>query len=248
VWHQLAARAPAGAAPARQRLNMRASKLLVRIGKMSILVLGLVLGACSAPADVQLSAGPAAGTTTQSFRMAGSRPAASPALRRYRSTRRIGRVGRPRRLRIPSIGVDSRLQPLGRNADGSVEVPLEWQVAGWFAEGPSPGERGPAVILGHVDSRTGPAVFYRLRELQPGDAILVNHAHGRVTKFLVDSVEQFDKNRFPTQAVYFPTLEPVLRLITCGGDFDHSSGHYRDNVIAFASLTSARTSMKPEVG
>jgi hypothetical protein len=227
-------------------VNVRASKLRVRIGKVSILVSGLLLGACSA-ADVHQRVG-LAGTTTQTFPMAGSDHAVSPALRRYRSTRRIDRVGRPRRLLIPTIGVDSRLQRLGRNADGSVEVPLEWQVAGWFAEGPAPGERGPAVILGHVDSRTGPAVFYHLRELQPGDAILVKHAQGRVSKFLVDRVEQFDKNGFPTQAVYFPTLEPVLRLITCGGDFDHSSGHYRDNVIAFASLTNARTSMQPDVG
>lgn len=228
-------------------MNVRAAKLRVRIGKMSILVSGLLLGACSAPADVHQRAGPA-GTTTQTSPMAGSDHAVSTALRHYRSTRRIDRVGSPRRLLIPTIGVDSRLQRLGRNADGSVEVPLEWQVAGWFAEGPAPGERGPAVILGHVDSRTGPAVFYHLRELQPGDAIFVKHAQGRVTKFFVDRVQQFDKNGFPTQAVYFPTLKPVLRLITCGGDFDQSSGHYRDNVIAFASLTHARTSMQPDVG
>ena len=244
----MAAREPAGVAPDRQRLNVGASKLSVRIGKMSILVSGLLLGACSAPVDVHQRAEPAAGTTTQTFPMAGSHHAVSPALRHYRSTRRFDRIGRPRRLRIPSIGVDSRLQLLDRNSDGSVEVPLEWQIAGWFAEGPAPGERGPAVILGHVDSRTGPAVFYHLRELQRGDAILVKHAQGRVTKFLVDRVEQFDKNRFPTQAVYFPTLKPVLRLITCGGDFDQSSGHYRDNVIAFASLAHARTPMQPDVG
>jgi sortase (surface protein transpeptidase) len=211
---------------------------------MSILVSGLLLGACSAPADVRQRAGTATDTTTKTLSMAESHDAVSPVLRRYRSTRRINWVGRPQRVRIPAIGVDSRLQLLNRNTDGSVEVPLDWQVAGWFAEGPAPGERGPAVILGHVDSRSGPAVFYRLRELQPGDAIFVEHAPGRVTKFLVDRVEQFDKNRFPTQDVYFPTLEPVLRLITCGGDFDHSSGHYRDNVIAFASLTHALTSMQ----
>ena len=220
----------------------------MRIGKMSVLVSGLLLVACSAPADVHQRAGPASGTTTQTFPMAGSHYAVSPALRRYRSTRRIDRVGRPRRLSIPTIGVDSRLELLDRNADGSVEVPLEWQVAGWFAEGPAPGERGPAVILGHVDSRTGPAVFYHLRELQPGDSILIKQAQGRVTKFLVNRVEQFDKDRFPTQAVYFPTLKPVLRLITCGGDFNQSSGHYRDNVIVFASLKDALTSMQPDVG
>lgn len=210
---------------------------------MVILISGLLLGACSRPVEVDQRADAAAGPATQTSPTAGSRRTVSPALRRYRSTRHIYRIGRPRRLRIPTIGVDSELQVLDRNADGSIEVPLEWDVAGWFGEGPAPGERGPAVILGHVDSQTGPAVFYRLRELRQGNAIFVKHAQGRVTKFLVDRVEQFDKNSFPTKAVYFPTLKPELRLITCGGDFDPISGHYRDNIIVFASLAQTRASI-----
>ena len=220
--------------------------LSARIATMVILITGLLAGACSAPADVVHE--PAAKPATQPFPMDRSHQTVSPALRRYRSTRQIDRVGRPQRLRIPIIGVDSRLQILERNPDGSIEVPVEWQVAGWFGEGPAPGERGPAVILGHVDSRTGPAVFYRLRELQQGNAIFVKHAQGRATKFLVDRVEQFDKNSFPTKAVYFPTLKPELRLITCGGVFDPFSGHYRDNVIVFASLAQGRTSIQQDAG
>ena len=215
----------------------------MRIGALGLLISGLMLGACSRPADVEQRAEATAGRAAQTSQTVGSRQTASPALRQYRSSRHFDRIGRPRRLRIPTIGVDSWLQILGRNADGTVEVPLEWEVAGWFGQGPAPGERGPAVILGHVDSRTGPAVFYRLRELQQGNEILVEHAQGRVTKFLVDRVEQFDKNRFPTRAVYFPTLKPELRLITCGGDFDPISGHYRDNIIVFASLAKTRTSI-----
>lgn len=200
------------------------------------MIAGLLFGACIAYEDVPRGAEASEAVGTQSPPRAGQRHTVSRALKRYRSTRNYERVPSPRRLRIPAIGVDSRLQLLGRNADGSVEVPLAWDVAGWFSRGPAPGERGPAVMLGHVDSRSGPAVFYRLRELEGGDAIFVEHEQGRVSKFVVDRLEQFDKNKFPTKVVYFPTLKPVLRLITCGGDFDQSSGHYRDNIIVFASF------------
>jgi sortase (surface protein transpeptidase) len=157
-------------------------------------------------------------------------------VRSFRSTRRYDVVARPERIRIPVIGVNSRLEALGRNPDGTIEVPQDWNVAGWFAKGARPGQRGPAVILGHVDSRSGPAVFYRLRELTPGDKILIDQRDGRTAAFIVDRTERRPKTRFPTTDVYFPTLRPVLRLVTCGGTFDESSGHYRDNIIVFASL------------
>lgn len=157
-------------------------------------------------------------------------------VRNFRSTRRYEVVARPERIRIPVIGVNSPLEELGRGPEGTIEVPQDWNVAGWFAEGPRPGQRGPAVILGHVDSRSGPAVFYGLRELMPGDKILIDQRDGRTAAFIVDRTERRPKTRFPTTDVYFPTLRPVLRLVTCGGSFDESSGHYRDNVIVFASL------------
>lgn len=132
--------------------------------------------------------------------------------------------------------MSSRLERLGLNADGTIEIPSKWNVAGWFAQGAKPGQRGPAVILGHVDSAIGPAVFYRVRELQMGDEIFVDQRHGRTVRFVVRRIERFDKDRFPTGAVYFPTLKPRLSLVTCGGPFNDSTGHYRDNVIVFASL------------
>jgi hypothetical protein len=159
------------------------------------------------------------------------------AARDFRSVRGYRGTPLPLRLEIPAIGVSTRLQRLGRASDGTVEVPSEWGVAGWYAGGTRPGDPGSAVILGHVDSKSGPAVFYRLRELRPGDRIEVVQAAGSRARFTVERVEQFDKQRFPTDDVYYPTLSPRLRLVTCGGAFDPASGHYRSNVIAFASLS-----------
>jgi hypothetical protein len=161
----------------------------------------------------------------------------SKAVRSFRSTRRYAVVAPPVRIRIPVIGVSSRLERLGLNPDDTIEIPHEWDIAGWFKHGARPGQPGPAVILGHVDSEAGPAVFYRLIDLVPGNRILIDHANGQTTEFVVDRTEYHDKDRFPTSMVYFPTLKPVLRLVTCGGAFDESVGHYKNNVIVFASLT-----------
>jgi sortase (surface protein transpeptidase) len=157
----------------------------------------------------------------------------------FRSTRGFRFTPVPVRLEIPSIGVATGLQRLGRAGDGTVEVPSGpdmWDVAGWYEEGTRPGDPGSAVILGHVDSKAGPAVFYRLRELRRGDRVEVVRAGGSRVAFTVDRVEQYDKRRFPTAEVYYPTLEPMLRLVTCGGVFDRATRHYTDNVIVFATL------------
>ena len=98
------------------------------------------------------------------------------------------------------------------------------------------GTPGSAVILGHVDSKRGPAVFFRLRQLRRGDAITITRADGSSVRFVVERIEQYPKDRFPTDAVYYPTLTPALRLVTCGGQFDHATGHYRSNVIVFATM------------
>lgn len=139
------------------------------------------------------------------------------------------------RIRIPAIGVDATLIPRGLSADRSLEVPRDWGVAGWFEGGPFPGESGPAVVVGHVDSTSGPAVFYRLRELHRGDVIVVWREGGSRSRFLVDSLRWFSKSAFPTELVYGVTAGPALRLITCGGAFDRSTGHYVDNLVVFAS-------------
>lgn len=169
----------------------------------------------------------------------GPAPAAG-AAQRFRSTRGFRSTPVPVRLEIPAIGVDTGLQRLGRAGDGTVDVPSgpdQWDEAGWYEEGTRPGDPGSAVILGHVDSKAGPAVFYRLRELRRGDRVEVVRAGGSRVTFTVDRVEQYNKRRFPTDDVYYPTLQPMLRLVTCGGAFDRSTGHYTDNVIVFATLS-----------
>ncbi len=145
---------------------------------------------------------------------------------------------RPTALRIPAIGVDSRaLVDLGKEPDGSLEVPVDPADAGWFSPGPSPGQFGPAVVAGHVDGGGGPGVFYRLGELQPGAEVEVAREDGATARFVVDKVERYAKDAFPTAAVYGDsTHRSELRLITCGGDFDDETGHYVDNVVAYAHL------------
>jgi hypothetical protein len=149
-------------------------------------------------------------------------------------------ASRPVRLVIPSIDVSTgSLVRLGTNADGTLEVPKEFDRAGWWTLGPTPGQFGPAVIAGHVDSASGPAVFYRLGQLRRGAEVRVQRADGRVARFTVDRVDRFAKDAFPTAQVYGNTTNRAeLRLITCGGFFDRRSGHYVDNVVAFAHLVS----------
>jgi len=141
----------------------------------------------------------------------------------------------PVRVEIPAIGVSSSLVRLGLNPDRTMEVPGDFQVAGWFTGAPQPGQLGPAVIAGHVDSRTGPAVFYRLRDLRPGDQIRVVRADRRVVRFKVDSLASYPKQSLPPDAVYGATTTPALRLITCAGSFDRSSRSYRDNLVVSAT-------------
>jgi sortase (surface protein transpeptidase) len=140
----------------------------------------------------------------------------------------------PVRVEIPAIGVSSRLVRLGLHADGTMEVPRDYGLAGWFSGGAMPGQDGPAVISGHVDSRSGPAVFYRLGDLRPGDRVRVQRADGAWLAFTVTGSASYAKARFPTDAVFGPVTGPVLRLITCGGDFDRASGHYLDNLVVTA--------------
>jgi sortase (surface protein transpeptidase) len=131
--------------------------------------------------------------------------------------------------------VDTGLEALGRAPDQSIEVPRQPSSAGWWAGGPRPGQVGPAVILGHVDSKAGPAVFFRLGELEAGDEVLVERADGTTARFLVTTLERYHKAEFPSELLYYPTVKPELRLVTCGGPFDSSTGHYRDNLVAFAA-------------
>jgi Sortase domain len=143
-------------------------------------------------------------------------------------------VLRAAQVRLPTMDVRSDLVDLDVGADGALQPPADPDVAGWFVHSAVPGARGPAVIAGHVDSRAGPAVFYRLDELAPGDRVEVTRSDGRVFAYRVTTVEAHPKSAFPTRAVYGPTPGPELHLITCGGVFDRHSRHYRDNVVVTA--------------
>ena len=136
---------------------------------------------------------------------------------------------------VPAIGVRSGLAGLRLNTDGSLQVPTDYAQAGWYSQGPAPGDVGqPAVIVGHVDSTNGPAVFFKLRELHNGDPVLVRRADGTSVRFVVYRAAQYPKENFPAQQVYAPNPDAELRLITCTGDFDRATGHYLGNYVVYA--------------
>jgi sortase (surface protein transpeptidase) len=148
----------------------------------------------------------------------------------------------PVRLEIPQINVRSDLLQLGLNADQTVQVPplSRDSEAGWYKYSPTPGQLGPSVILGHVDSaKYGPGVFFKLGALRPGDTLSVTRSDHITAVFRVDRVVSYPKDRFPTLEVYGNTDSAQLRLITCGGKFDLSSHNYQDNIVAFATLVSS---------
>ncbi|WP_433251594.1 class F sortase [Streptosporangium sp. CA-135522] len=140
----------------------------------------------------------------------------------------------PSRLDIPSLGIRAPLMKLGVT-DGQIELPPYEKpgTAGWVKDSAVPGEEGPAVILGHVDTKTAPAVFFKLKQIREGQVVKIVRSDGKVAQYRVDSVEQVGKDRFPADKVY---LEDGLRLITCGGNFDWDKHEYRDNVIVYATL------------
>lgn len=140
----------------------------------------------------------------------------------------------PTQVTIPAIDLDEPLIDLGLQADGSMEVPVDFDDVGWYTPGGRPGGRGPVVIAGHVDSPTGPAVFLRLHELVPGDAVTVTAADGTTHAYVVTEVLDVAKNAFPTAEVFGATATDTLRLITCGGIFDSAAASYTDNRVVFA--------------
>src|SRR6516164_1278085 len=147
-------------------------------------------------------------------------------------------VASPVSLTIPLIGVQTQLVRLGLTTTGELQVPSSTSVAGWYTGSPPPGAIGSAIIVGHIDSLTGPGVFYRLPELAAGDKIYVKRADGTPVEFRVTSVQTYLKDRFPTQDVYGPVPDAELRLITCGGAFDAATGHYLSNIVVYATAVS----------
>ncbi|PRX96163.1 class F sortase [Allonocardiopsis opalescens] len=197
----------------------------------AIAALTLTLAACGGePAGS--GAAPVAGSTQAGAEASASDPAPGASAEDAPAQA----VGDPVRLRIPAIGVDTPVIPLSLDAAGTLIAPEGFDEVGWNHAGPEPGEDGPAVIAGHVDSFEGPAVFFDLRELAPGDEIHVDQAGGGTVTFTVTRTEQYPKDAVPDDVVYALTPDPELRLITCGGSFDDSEGSYRDNLVVFAEL------------
>ncbi|WP_234370891.1 class F sortase [Streptomyces sp. XY431] len=177
-------------------------------------------GATDPAAPAPAASAPSAATGTASADTAAPRPLAASA---------------PTRLLIPAAGVDAPVTGLGLNADGTVEVPAADRAdeVGWYRNGPTPGETGPAVLIGHYDTAHGPAVFHNVPKLKPGDLIQIRREDGGTVDFRVRALLQTAKNTFPTDAVYGNTKGPELRLITCGGRIG-ADGHWTDNIVVLA--------------
>ena len=194
----------------------------------AVVAFALVLAGCSGQQDQQIPVNPAG---------AGSSVASATDAPPQNGTAALP-ASTPTEISIPKIGAKSSLIPLGLNADQTIEVPPVSKPlqAGWYTKAPTPGEIGPAVILGHVDGNKQPGIFYRLKELAAGDEVMVSREDGKTAKFTVTKVEHVAKKDFPTDLVYGDTQDAQLRLITCGGLFDHAAKSYVDNIIVFATL------------
>lgn len=198
-----------------------------------LIVIGLVLVGCAATGQ-----GPVAPPVATAQGPIEAVP--SPAAGTAGATARALLPSPPTSIRIPSIDVASRVDSVGLQPDGSLEVPAPgplYDEAAWFRSSVTPGQVGPSVIVGHIDSaKNGPSVFYDLANLRPGAALTVTRADGTTLAFRVDGLRSYPKDAFPTETVYGGTTRPELRLITCGGDFDRSVRSYRDNTVVFAHL------------
>lgn len=169
-------------------------------------------------------------------------PFSAPATRSGTDVLTTGRLlptSEPTRVRIPALHVDEAVIGLGQNPDGSMQVPTDAHTVGWYTKAPTPGSLGPAVLAGHVNYRGADGTFARLAMLRPGDRIMVARQDGVTATFAVNRLDRYPKDQFPADAVYGAIDHAGLRLITCGGDFDDRSGHYLDNIVAYASLVTA---------
>ncbi|MFF5285758.1 MULTISPECIES: class F sortase [Streptomyces] len=238
-------------APRRSRFTRRQRRLL-RLARTVAVTTAMVTGGIwwagdGEPADPPLAAapaahgrvGPAAGAPAALAHRAKPRsvPKATPAPRPAPAPAPMAR-SRPVTVAVPAITIEAPVIELGLDATGRLGTPPvdDPRVVGWYAKGPTPGERGTAVVVGHRDTRTGPAVFLNLNSLSQGNTVRVARADGKVAVFTVDRVETYAKNDFPDKEVYGDTGRPELRLLTCGGAFDRGKG-YEANIVVFAHLT-----------
>jgi hypothetical protein len=167
-----------------------------------------------------------------------SHTASMPKLAKSKPALTIAR-SRPLTLIIPALTIDTVVGTLGLHADHQVMVPTNTHIVGWYDDGPTPGEIGSAVILGHVDSFAGPGTFFYLKNLKAGDSITVKLADGVITHFAVTKVVEYSKSAFPDKLVYGSHGTRSLQLVTCGGTFDHETGHYESNIVVFSRLMSS---------
>ncbi|MFT2690472.1 class F sortase [Clavibacter zhangzhiyongii] len=194
-----------------------------------------VLAAALIPLALLAGCAPADPAPAPAAPPASAPPDAAPSARPTTDPQVVQGLGAvPTRVAIPAIELDEPLIDLGIAPDGRMEVPVDFDDVGWFTGGGRPGGRGPTVIAAHVDSRVGPAAFARLAELGVGDEVSVQDVDGGATRYAVTEVADFAKADFPTARVFGAQPTDQLRLITCGGIFDRSVGHYEDNRVVFA--------------
>ena len=216
-----------------ERHGRRARNLAVLTALLLVLGVTAIAVAMGTQAHAPQPAAAASATPSPSDTPGGSKTPAPPLLLP---------AAVPTHVDIPAIEVSSDLLQLGQNPDGTVEVPplAKDSRAGWYRYSPTPGARGPAVLLGHVDSAEyGPGVFFKLGALEPGDTAIVTRADHSVATFRVTRVISVPKDAFPTLAVYGNTDDAELRLITCGGSFDPKARSYLDNIVVYAVLIGA---------
>ncbi len=226
----------------RRRITWSALAVLLVLAGAIALVVGL-RSQRHAPQPPASAAIPLA-TTSNSPAAPTAKPSRTGAAAKPTTTTRGPILSRsvPVSISLPSIGITSNLLQLGLNPDHSVQVPplAKNSQAGWYDKSPTPGQLGPAVILGHVDSAEyGPAVFFKLGAMRPGDSVDVRRSDNTDAVFRVDRVVSYPKNTFPTFEVYGNTDNAALRLITCGGKFDFSTHNYLNNIVVYASLVSS---------
>jgi Sortase domain len=235
----MARRSPAVGLASPRRAAGRASAVWARHARL--------LSAAMLGAGLVAAGGGTAGlVVAHSSSAPSARLAARPSPVAVPSGRAMSPVSRPAALQtpkpvwltIPAIGVKAPIVNLGLNRNGTLQVPSTTTVVGWYTNSPPPGATGSAIIAGHVDSRSGPGVFFWLRTMRPGERIYVRRADGTLAVFAVTAVQMYAKVQFPTAAVYGPVPDAELRLITCGGTFDYARGSYLSNVVVYARLSS----------
>ncbi|MDK3257956.1 class F sortase [Blastococcus capsensis] len=225
-------RARAGSGSRSRRVRAAGAGLVAAALLVTSFFAGMVYAESSAPAQPVAAAEQISSDT----------PAQEPAARWIEPLTSVPAVSRdtgaapPVEVSIPAIGVQESLIGLRVRPDGELQAPEDYGDAGWWSAGPAPGDPGAALFVGHVDSQEGPAVFYRLRELQPGDVVSVRRSDGTTAEFVVQGSETFSKEAIPDEVVYRSDGKPSLHLVTCGGTFDRATGNYRDNVVVFADL------------